>query len=107
MISVKSMNPLLSILNDNRLTRSNFSDWLRNLNVVLNMEALGYILETQAVDPPGEDTSNDQLSTYELWSADDMNVRCYVLASMSNELQKQHENMKSAQEILKNLKELY
>ncbi|PKI77842.1 hypothetical protein CRG98_001806 [Punica granatum] len=36
-----------------------------------------------------------------------MKVRCYMLASMIDELQKQHENMKSGQEILKNLKELY
>ncbi|XP_031394900.1 uncharacterized protein LOC116206223 [Punica granatum] len=64
-MSMKSMNHLSSILNDNRLTRPNFSDWLRDLNIVLNMETLGYILETQ------------------------------------------HENMKSAREVLKNLRELY
>ncbi|PKI37383.1 hypothetical protein CRG98_042222 [Punica granatum] len=32
----------------------------------------GIVGETQAVDPPSEDASNDQLSTYELRSADDM-----------------------------------
>ncbi|PKI33258.1 hypothetical protein CRG98_046352 [Punica granatum] len=36
-----------------------------------------------------------------------MRFRYYMLASMSNELQKQHENMKSSCEILKNLRELY
>ncbi|XP_031405786.1 uncharacterized protein LOC116214530 [Punica granatum] len=68
---------------------------------------VGYIIETQVVDHLGEDVSNDQLNTYELWSTDDMKIRCYMLASMNNELQKQHENMKSAHEILKNLGELY
>ncbi|PKI45763.1 hypothetical protein CRG98_033770 [Punica granatum] len=71
------------------------------------METLGYILETQAVDPPGEDASSDQQNAYQLWLADDMKVRCYMLASMSNELVKQHENMKNTQEILKNLKKIY
>ncbi|PKI34738.1 hypothetical protein CRG98_044876 [Punica granatum] len=46
-ISMKSMNPLSSMLNDNKFIGLNFSDCLRNLNIVQNMEALGYILETQ------------------------------------------------------------
>ncbi|PPZ28035.1 hypothetical protein C5P36_26375, partial [Escherichia coli] len=36
-----------------------------------------------------------------------MRAKCYMLASMSNELQKQHENMQSASEILLHLQELY
>ncbi|PKI58226.1 hypothetical protein CRG98_021397 [Punica granatum] len=59
MISMKSMNPLSVILNDNRLTGPNFSDWLRNLNIVLNMEALGYILENQEIELPGGDATSD------------------------------------------------
>ncbi len=36
-----------------------------------------------------------------------MRAKCYMLASMSNELQKQHENMLSASEILLHLQEFY
>ncbi|PKI60701.1 hypothetical protein CRG98_018904 [Punica granatum] len=107
MISMKSMNHLSCILSDNRFPRPNFSDWLHNLNIVLNMEALGYILETQEIELPGGDATSDQQNAYDQWSIDDMKVRCYMLASMSNEMQKQHENMKSSREILKNLRELY
>ncbi|PKI45911.1 hypothetical protein CRG98_033710 [Punica granatum] len=71
------------------------------------MEALGYILETQEIELPGGDATSDQHDAYDQWSVDDMKVRCYMLASMSNELQKQHENMKSSREILKNLRKLY
>ncbi|XP_031394396.1 uncharacterized protein LOC116205848 [Punica granatum] len=107
MINMKSMNPLSCILSDNRLTGPNFSNWLRNLNIVLNMEALGYILETQEIELPGGDATSDQQDAYDQWSVDDTKVRCYMLASMSNELKRQHENMKSSREILKNLRELY
>ncbi|XP_031392271.1 uncharacterized protein LOC116204320 [Punica granatum] len=107
MINMKSMNPLTCILNDNRLTGPNFLDWLRNLNIVLNMEALGYILETQEIELPGRDATSDQQDAYDQWFVDDTKVCCYMLASMSNELQNQHENMKSSCEILKNLRELY
>ncbi|PKI72507.1 hypothetical protein CRG98_007110 [Punica granatum] len=71
------------------------------------MEALGYILEIQEIELPSGDATSDQQDAYDQWSVDDTKVRYYMLASMSNELQKQHENMKSSREILKNLRELY
>ncbi|XP_031396976.1 uncharacterized protein LOC116207968 [Punica granatum] len=107
MINMKSMNPSSCILSDNRLTGPNFSDWLRNLNNVLNMEALGYILETQEIELPSGDATSDQQDAYDQWSIDDTKVRYYMFASLSNELQKQHENIKSSREILKNLRKLY
>ncbi|PKI65303.1 hypothetical protein CRG98_014341 [Punica granatum] len=71
------------------------------------MDALGYILETQEIELPGGNAPSDQQDAYDQWSVDDSKVRYYMLASMSNELQKHHENMKSSREILKNLRELY
>ncbi|PKI41979.1 hypothetical protein CRG98_037597 [Punica granatum] len=64
-ISMKSMNPLSCILNDNRLTGPNFLDWFRKLNIVLIMEALGYILETQEIELPGGDATSDQHDAYD------------------------------------------
>ncbi|PKI50485.1 hypothetical protein CRG98_029129 [Punica granatum] len=64
------------------------------------MEALGYILETQEIELPGGDATSDQQDAYGQWFVDDTKVRCYMLASMSNELQKQHESMKSSRFIV-------
>lgn len=41
------------------------------------------------------------------WTNNDNKVRCCTMASMSNELQCQHENMKTARDILNHLQELY
>ncbi|PKI44632.1 hypothetical protein CRG98_034987 [Punica granatum] len=71
------------------------------------MEALGYILETQEIELPSGDATSDQQDAYDQWSIDDTKVRYYMFASLSNELQKQHENIKSSREILKNLRKLY
>ncbi|XP_020081118.1 uncharacterized protein LOC109704754 [Ananas comosus] len=49
----------------------------------------------------------DQRATQEKWTDDDNKVRCYILASISNELQRQHEDLKTAKEMLTHLKELY
>ncbi|PKI43689.1 hypothetical protein CRG98_035920 [Punica granatum] len=54
-----------------RLIGPNFSDWLRNLNIVLNMEAPGYILENQEIELPGGDATSDQHDAYDQCSVDD------------------------------------
>ncbi|XP_020082355.1 uncharacterized protein LOC109705954 [Ananas comosus] len=99
-------NSLAKILDTNRLTGPNFTDWLRNLRIVLNSEKLVYVLDTEA---PAvlENPTAEQRAARNKWTDDDVKVKCYMLASMSNELQRQHEHMESAADILLHLKELY
>ncbi|XP_052171617.1 uncharacterized protein LOC127787593 [Diospyros lotus] len=47
-----------------------------------------------------------ELTTWHKWKDDDLQAGCYMMASMSNELQK-HENMEHAIEIHLHLQELY
>ena len=49
----------------------------------------------------------DHKVAYEKWTDDDNKDRCYMLASMSNELQRQHEDIKTIKAILDHLKDLY
>ena len=49
----------------------------------------------------------DQRKTLVKWTNNDNKVRCCTMASMSNALQCQHENMKTARDILNHLQELY
>ena len=97
---------LRSILDANKLTGPNYVDWLRNLKIVLSQEKLSYILDTPTFEPLGEDASQEKKTTYKMWQNDSLNVKCIMLASMSNELQRQHDSM-DTQSILLNLKELY
>ncbi len=39
------------MLDNNRLTGPNFSDWLRNLKIVLNLEHIGYIVASKVLGP--------------------------------------------------------
>ena len=39
-----SFNPLVTILNQNKLTRSNYVDWKRNLDIVLTAKEHNYVL---------------------------------------------------------------
>ena len=97
---------LRSILDTNKLTGPNYVDWLRNLKIVLNQENLSHIIESPEPKKLGEDATDEEKTTYKKWQNDSMTVKCIMLASMTNELQRQHDNM-DAQSILLNIKELY
>ncbi|KZV50447.1 guanosine nucleotide diphosphate dissociation inhibitor 2-like [Dorcoceras hygrometricum] len=60
--------------------------------------------------PPKEapaDISPEELVTLKQWWEDELKTRCYVMASMSNEMQRRFEKTKYAADILFHLKELY
>ena len=97
---------LWSILDTNKLTGPNYVDWLRNLKIVLSSEKLSYILDTPSLNPLGDDATQEDMATYKMWQNDSLTVKCIILASMTNELQRQHESM-DTQSIMLNLKELY
>ena len=97
---------LRSILDTNKLTGTNYVDWLRNLKIVLSQEKLSYILDTLDIEPVGEDATEEEKATYRMWQNDSLTVKCIILASMTNELQRQHDSM-DTHSILLNLKELY
>ncbi|XP_073105629.1 uncharacterized protein [Elaeis guineensis] len=96
-------NLLAWIIETNHLTGPNFKDWLRNLKIILSSKKIAYVLDQDLTPLPAHLTP-DQRASHEKWLDDDNKVRCYV---MSNELQCQHENMKTARQILSHLQELY
>ncbi|XP_057996544.1 uncharacterized protein LOC131175879 [Hevea brasiliensis] len=97
---------LRSILDANKLTGPNFLDWYRNLRIVLKQEKRLYVLEHAKPGIPPVDAPEEVLSEFIHHTDDDEQATCVMLASMSPELQRQHENMDS-QTIILHLKELF
>ena len=50
-----SFSPLVAILNQNELTRSNYVDWKRNLYIVLTTEEHKYVLSHPCPNFPSLD----------------------------------------------------
>ena len=50
-----SFSPLVAILNQNELTRSNYVDWKRNLDIVLAAEEHKYVLNQACPNFPSLD----------------------------------------------------
>ena len=97
---------LRSILESNKLSGPNFPDWVRNLRIVLRSEKALFILDEVAPEVPPVDAPNEVLVNYNRYRDAEEVATCLMLASMSLDLQKQHEHM-NAQEILVHLQELF
>ena len=106
-MSSSSFNPLSAILNQNKLNGQNYVDWKRNLDIVLTAEGYKYVLITLKLSEPIPDSSQKEKDKYEKWvKANDM-AKCYILASVSNILQHQHQFYTFASDIMFSLKEMF
>ena len=102
-----TFNPLSIILKENKLTGPNYIDWKRNLNLVLTVEGYKFILTKVCPPSPDNVSSKKEDEAYQRWQKANEMARCYILASMSNVLQHQHESMATAYDMMYNLKEIF
>src|SRR3954453_1956931 len=84
-------------------TRSNFTDWFRNLRIVLNAGQKTYVLVAPLGDTPAMDAPAEVKNVY-LSRKDDYGVvQCAILYGLESELQKRFES-RDPSEIIKELK---
>ena len=102
-----TFNPLAIILKENKLTGPNYIDWKRNLDIVLTAEGYKFVLMEVCPNVPNSDSSEEEIEYHKKWVKADEMARCYILASMSNVLQHQHQDLPTAYDIMNNLKELF
>ena len=95
------------ILNQNKLTGPNYLDWKRNLDIVLVADEYKFVLTTPAPASLGSDSTEEQKQAHRKWHKANEMARCYIVASMSNVLQQQHQHMPNAADIMLSLKELF
>ena len=102
-----SFNPLSVILKKNKLTGPNYIDWKRNLKLVLTVESYKFVLTEICPPTPDSNSSEKEIEIYQTWCKADQMVKCYILTSMINVLQHQHERMLTAYDIMLSLKEMF
>ena len=79
-----SFSPLVTILNQNKLTGSNYVDWKRNLDIVLTTKEHKYVLSQPCPNFPSLDTPPEEKQLYDRWKKSNEMAKCYILASISN-----------------------
>ncbi|KAK9036844.1 hypothetical protein V6N11_021769 [Hibiscus sabdariffa] len=97
---------LRSLLENEKLNGINFLDWFRNLRIVLKQERKEYVIEEAIPNDPGANAPRADKDKFKKHMDDMLDVDCLMLATMTPELQKQHEDM-VAYEMIQNLKEIY
>ncbi|XP_070667875.1 uncharacterized protein [Malus domestica] len=99
---------LAKILNKHCLEGHNFPSWYRNVKILLTLEKIVYVLDKAPPHIPlGPEATEDECAKHDKHVEDDTQAKCYLLASMNEELQRQHEGMDSASSIILRLTELY
>ncbi|KAL3619671.1 hypothetical protein CASFOL_034583 [Castilleja foliolosa] len=102
-----SKNPLSSILDQNRLTGSNYQDWIRSLKLVLTLDDLVYVLTEVPPDSLPPTATEADLSKLAKWKKDDVTAPCYTIASMIPEMQRKYETFEHASDIARHLESCY
>lgn len=101
-----SQYTLRSILDKEKLNGTNFLDWFRFLRVVLRHEKKFYVLENPPPNPPARNASAEVRAAYDKYQNDSLEVGCVMLASMTPELLRDHEDM-TAWDIISSLKSMF
>ena len=102
-----SFNPLSVILKENKLTGPNYIDWKMNLNLVLIAEEYKFVLTDVCPLMLDSYSSKEDVEAYQNWRKADEMAWCYILASMSNVLQHQHDSMVTTYDMMLKLKEMF
>ena len=88
-LNIASFSPLVTILNQNKLTGSNYVDWKRNLDIVLTAEEHKYVLTQPCPCFLSLDAPLEEKLGCDHWQKSNKMAKCYILASISNVLQHQ------------------
>ncbi|XP_016541856.1 uncharacterized protein LOC107842490 [Capsicum annuum] len=103
---MSSFNPLTSILNQNKLEGPNYMDWKHNLDIVLTAKDFKFVL-IEECPVKSDELTDDEIKIHDKWVKADEMARCYILASMVNVLQHQHQFMTTVHDMLESLKEMF
>ncbi|KAL0303289.1 UNVERIFIED_CONTAM: hypothetical protein Sradi_6197000 [Sesamum radiatum] len=94
-------------MDTSKFNGTNYNDWLKNLRIVLNFENQGYVLDNPLPTAFSQGSSTEECVTFDKWLEDNCKVRSIILASMTNEIQKQYDRLDDVPSIMFCMKEVY
>ncbi|XP_066382580.1 uncharacterized protein [Miscanthus floridulus] len=98
---------LRSILEKDKLNGTNYTDWIRNLRIVLRAEKKEEILDTPLPDEPADNAPAAEKNAYKKACDADLEVSCLMLACMEPDLQLQFNNNYAAHDMIVALNDMF
>ena len=97
---------LRSILEKDKLNGTNFTNWYRNMRIVLKHDKKDHVLDTPLPDRPDDDATIAAMNAYRKTRDESTEISCLMLAHMEPDLQQQFEDVE-AYDMIKNLKRMF
>lgn len=79
---------LRSILDKEKRNGTNFTDWSRNLRIVLRQDKTEHVLEKPILEVPTKNAHAALKNAYKKAYDESLDVSCLMLAAMNSDLQK-------------------
>ncbi|XP_038904311.1 uncharacterized protein LOC120090665 [Benincasa hispida] len=100
-------NSIIQLLTSDKFNGEGYSNWKSNINTILVVNDLRFVLAEECSPLPGSNTNPNVPKIYDRWVRANEKARAYILASTSNMFNKKHEVMPTAREIMASLQEMF
>ncbi|TYK29682.1 gag/pol protein [Cucumis melo var. makuwa] len=98
---------IVQLLASEKLNGDNYVAWKSNLNTILVVDDLRFILTEECSQTPTLNANRASRKAYDRWIKANEKARVYILASMSDVLAKKYESLATAKEIMDSLKGIF
>ena len=98
---------LRSVLEKDKLNGTNYTDWIRNLRIVLRADKKEDVLDTPLPEEPADDAPAAIKNAYKKACDANLEVSCLMLACMQPELQMQFETNHAAYDMIVALRDMF
>ncbi|KAA0041460.1 gag/pol protein [Cucumis melo var. makuwa] len=98
---------IVQLLSSEKLNGDNYAAWKSNLNTILVVDDLRFVLTEECPETPTSNANRGSRKAYDRWIKANEKARVYILASMSDVLAKKHESLATAKEIMNSLKGMF
>ena len=100
-------NSIVQLLASEKLNGDNYTTWKSNLNTILVIDDLKFVLTEECPPNPNSNANRTARDAYDRWIKANDKARVYILASISDVLAKKHDVMGTAKEIMESLKGMF
>jgi hypothetical protein len=97
---------LKSILEKDKLNGTNFTNWYRNLRIVLKHDKKDHVLDNPLPDEPEDNATVAEMNAYHRTRDESTEISCLMLAHMELDLQQQFEDVE-AYDMIERLKSMF
>ncbi|KAA0046140.1 gag/pol protein [Cucumis melo var. makuwa] len=98
---------IVQLLASKKLNDDNYAAWKSNLNTILVVDDLRFILTVECPQTSVSNANRTSQEAYDRWVKANEKARVYILVSMSDVLAKKHESLATVKEIMDSLKTMF